>query len=68
MLATNPASIEMQDGMVQEGVLRKRALVDGKEVDELMFAMLRWEWNARSWRQANERGWPARFTSPVTEA
>jgi RimJ/RimL family protein N-acetyltransferase len=54
VLATNPASIEMQDGMVQEGVLRRRVLVDGKEIDELLFAMLRSEWNVA--RRQRERG------------
>ena len=53
VLATNPASIEMQDGMVQEGVLRRRVLVHGEEVDELLFAMLRWEWNVARMRRGD---------------
>ncbi|MBZ5508691.1 MAG: GNAT family N-acetyltransferase [Acidobacteriia bacterium] len=45
-LTSNPASIHMQDGMVHEGTLRDRFLIDGQRVDEMLFRLLRSEWES----------------------
>jgi RimJ/RimL family protein N-acetyltransferase len=50
-LSCNPASVQMQDGMIQEGTLKSRFLIDGERVDEMVFRLLRSEWE----RQIAER-------------
>lgn len=56
-LSSNPASVHMQDGMIHEGTLRDRFLIDGQRVDEMIFRMLRSEW---------ESGAPNRTTTQST--
>jgi len=46
-LSSNPASITMQDGMILEGTLKGRFIIDGREVDELLFRLLRSEWESQ---------------------
>jgi RimJ/RimL family protein N-acetyltransferase len=43
-LSTNPASINMRDWMRHEATLKARFLIDGQEVDELMYKIMRPEW------------------------
>ena len=43
-LGTNVAGIEMNDGMIEDGVLRKRWLIRGREVDERVYRLTRDEW------------------------
>lgn len=47
-LSTNPASIKMRDWMIYEGTLKARYLIDGQEIDELIYAITRSEWEGRS--------------------
>ena len=43
-IASNEASLRMQDGMIQEGVLKDRCVVGSKTYDEVLFRLLRSEW------------------------
>lgn len=43
-LSSNPASIQMQDGMIHEGTLVGRFMIDDAPVDELLFRLMRSEW------------------------
>jgi RimJ/RimL family protein N-acetyltransferase len=43
-LTSNPASIHLQDGMIHEGTLRNRFQINGQRVDEMIFRLLRSEW------------------------
>lgn len=45
-LTSNPASVLMQDGMIYEGTLRDRFLLNGRRVDEMIFRLLRSEWES----------------------
>jgi RimJ/RimL family protein N-acetyltransferase len=46
-LSSNPASLNMQDWMIHEGTLSARFLIDGEQIDELLFRIMRAEWEDR---------------------
>jgi RimJ/RimL family protein N-acetyltransferase len=50
-LSSNTASLEMQDGMIEEGRLLQRVQIRGEAHDEVLFRLLRPEWE----RQLAER-------------
>lgn len=47
-LSTNEASMRMHDGMIEEGTLKDRYLVNHKWIDERWFRILRQEWEAQT--------------------
>jgi RimJ/RimL family protein N-acetyltransferase len=49
-LSSNPASVKMHDWMLYEGTLKSRFLLDGLEVNELLYRILRPEWEAAECR------------------
>lgn len=51
VISCNTASLQMQDGMIQEGVLKDRCVVGSKTYDEILFRLLKSEWE----EQLNER-------------
>lgn len=46
VISCNKASLQMQDGMIQEGVLKDRCVVGSKTYDEILFRLLKCEWEA----------------------
>lgn len=44
VISCNTASLQMQDGMIQEGVLKDRCVVGLKTYDEILFRLLKSEW------------------------
>jgi RimJ/RimL family protein N-acetyltransferase len=44
VISSNGASLRMQDGMIQEGVLKDRCVVGSRTYDEVLFRLLRSEW------------------------
>ncbi len=44
VISSNAASLQMQDGMIQEGVLKQRCIVDSQAYDEILFRLLKGEW------------------------
>jgi RimJ/RimL family protein N-acetyltransferase len=66
-LTSNPASIHMQDGMIYEGTLRDRFLLNGQRVDETIFRLLRSEWESGALNQATN-GSPRQPITGASEA
>ena len=54
-LTSNPASINMQDGMIHEGTLRHRFMINGQRVDEMIFRLLPSEWESGALNHATAR-------------
>jgi len=54
-LTSNAASILMQDGMIHEGTLRDRFMINGQRVDEMIFRLLRSEWESGALNDATSR-------------
>ena len=56
VVSQNAASLQMQDGMIQEGILKDRCVVGSQVYDELLFRMLKSEWEQQSmdWKQRRE--------------
>jgi hypothetical protein len=46
-LATNPYSLRMNDGLIEEGILRGRWIVRGKPCDEYLYRLTKEEWLAQ---------------------
>jgi RimJ/RimL family protein N-acetyltransferase len=44
VISSNTASLRMQDGMIQEGVLKDRCVVGSQMYDEVLFRLLKSEW------------------------
>lgn len=44
VISSNAASLRMQDGMIQEGILKDRCRVGSQTYDEVLFRLLRSEW------------------------
>ena len=54
-IASNIASLRMQDGMIQEGVLKERSLIGTQLYDEFIFRMLKSEWEEQNRERALRR-------------
>jgi RimJ/RimL family protein N-acetyltransferase len=55
VISSNTASLQMQDGMIQEGVLRQRCLVDSRVYDEILFRLLKSEWEQHNVERERRR-------------
>jgi RimJ/RimL family protein N-acetyltransferase len=55
VISSNAASLHMQDGMIQEGVLKKRCLVGSEVFDEILFRLLKTEWEQDNFKREDAR-------------
>lgn len=57
VISSNDASLRMQDGMIQEGILKDRCVVGTQTYDEVLFRLFKNEWEQqlleREQRQAD---------------
>jgi RimJ/RimL family protein N-acetyltransferase len=52
VISSNSASLRMQDGMIQEGILKDRCVVGSQTYDEVLFRLLKSEWEAHLMKRA----------------
>jgi RimJ/RimL family protein N-acetyltransferase len=52
VVSSNLASLKMQDGMIQEGTLKQRCTIGTEHYDEILFRILKTEWEEqnRQWK------------------
>jgi RimJ/RimL family protein N-acetyltransferase len=55
VISSNAASLRMQDGMIQEGVLKDRCVVGPQTYDEVLFRLLRTEWEGHLMERERQR-------------
>jgi RimJ/RimL family protein N-acetyltransferase len=48
VVSSNDASLRMQDGMIQEGILKQRCVVGAQAYDEILFRLLKCEWEEQT--------------------
>jgi RimJ/RimL family protein N-acetyltransferase len=55
VISSNTASLRMRDGMIQEGILKDRCVVGSKTYDEVLFRLLKSEWENQLLATAQRR-------------